>query len=74
MKYREFVLWCGERATDGCWDFETATLCIRIINVMQGIPFRKKRKAWREIQDSVEKATVLPINKKIRDLKGGEAE
>ena len=68
MTYREFVSWCNERACDGCWDFDTATLCCRVIDIISQMPFWRRKKAWREIKDSVENV-VSAVNKRY-----GEAE
>lgn len=31
MKFKDFVKWCNDRDSDGCWSFMTATYCIDII-------------------------------------------
>lgn len=69
MKYKEFVRWCNERACDGCWGFITAMTCINIINNMKSIPFWKRKKEWNKISEDVYNEIVLPINKKIEQLK-----
>lgn len=54
MKYKEFVDWCNERACDGCWDMETATLCLNVITTMKSVPFWRRKKLWTAIKNDLE--------------------
>lgn len=69
MKYKEFVRWCNERACDGCWSSNTAMICINIINNMKSISFWKRKREWNKISNDVYNEIVLPINRKIEELK-----
>lgn len=72
MTYKEFVSWCNERACDGCWSMETAIYCIKIINIIDALPFWKRKKAWLEVKGTIETDIVSVINAKIQALKVGE--
>lgn len=48
MTYKEFTNWCNDRAIDGRWGYSEASECISIINEINGIPFWKRNKYWRE--------------------------
>lgn len=48
MKYKEFRVWCNERAADGCWDMMTAMFCVWVLREVKKIPFWKREKVWKE--------------------------
>jgi len=65
MRYKEFVKWCNDRATDGCWDMQTAMLCSGIIKDIQTIKWWNRNKYWKQhYEDEVVEVIVTPINKK----------
>lgn len=68
MKYKEFVTWCNERATDGCWSCETAEICIQIMAVLRKSSFWKRRKYWNSIKDTVIETIVNPTNALIAKI------
>ena len=51
MKYKDFINWCNDRATDGCWNLQTATTCINIIEELKRIPWWKRNKTWKQIYE-----------------------
>ena len=69
MNYKQFRQWCNERACDGCWGYDTAVYCIRILDDLQKIPFWRRKKAWKKIETRVLYAVVEPINKKIQEMR-----
>lgn len=69
MKYKEFVRWCNERAGDGCWSYNTAMICINIINTMKSIPFWKQKQEWNNISNDILNNIVLPTNRKIKEIR-----
>lgn len=48
MKYKDFLDWCNDRATDGGWTLQLATECIKIIEELQNIPWWKRNKVWKK--------------------------
>ena len=71
MTYKEFIKWCNERASDGCWGILTVIQCIEINNKLNSVSFWKRKKLWEtELNKDgyVEKHIVDPINKKIQEL------
>ena len=53
MTYKEFVKWCNNRASDGCWGPGTAMLCIQYIEAMKNYKKENGRKKvepmWQEL-------------------------
>ena len=47
MKFKEFVIWCNERACDGCWGLNEAIICINIVQDIRSKPFWKRNKEWK---------------------------
>ena len=47
MKFREFVSWCNQRATDGCWGMLEAIVCVDIIETVRKERFWKREKFWK---------------------------
>lgn len=69
MKFREFVSWCNQRATDGCWGMLEAMVCVDIIETMGKERFWKREKFWKEkYADDVLEQIVNPIEKKIEEM------
>lgn len=69
MKYKEFVQWCNERASDGCWGYTTAITCINIIDDMRSLSFWNRKKKWKQISEDVFNELVHPTNQKIEQWK-----
>ena len=69
MSYKEFVNWCNERACDGCWGINTILICTHIMSKINSHPFWKREKEWKKIADEVVNEIVIPINRKIEELK-----
>lgn len=65
MSYRDFKLWCSERACDGCWSQLTATVCLSVINVVDHVPVWKRKKEWAHWHDFVVNEFVKPTNAAI---------
>lgn len=72
MKFKEFVKWCNERASDGCWSFESAYYSIQIINKIKSIPFWKRKRVWEkeEFEKYVTNYIVEPTNELINKYRG----
>lgn len=51
MKYKDFIDWCNDRATDGDWNLQLATECINIIEEFKKIPWWKRNKIWKQIYE-----------------------
>lgn len=65
MTFKEFVSWCNDRAADGCWGINAATVCISIAGEVRELPFWKREKFWKEkYEEKVVHAIVEPIEKK----------
>ena len=67
MTYKEFLQWCNERASDGCWGRQTAMYCISVINIMKSTPFWRRKKKWKEYEQLVVTNFVNPTNEKIHE-------
>ena len=66
MTFKEFTVWCNERACDGCWGMLTAMTCLDLMATVNKIPFWKREKVWREqYEKQVLDEIVEPINQKI---------
>lgn len=63
MKYKEFVIWCNERACDGCWGMHAAVTCIGVMEDVRKQHFWKREKYWKEkYEQQVLTSIVNPIN------------
>lgn len=68
MKFREFVMWCNDRAADGCWGTITAITCISIIEEIREEWFWRREKIWREkFEADVLRQIVEPIEQKMAE-------
>lgn len=72
MSYKEFVRWCNNRACDGCWGFDAVLICAQIIGKINSYPFWKREKEWKKVSDEIVNEIVIPINRKIEDMKTRE--
>lgn len=73
MKFREFVRWCNERASDGCWGMYEAITCIRIMQEVREQHFWKREKYWKEkYEKDVLNGIVNPIEKMLAEMGGAE--
>lgn len=71
MKFREFVRWCNERASDGCWGLYEAITCISIMQEVREHHFWKREKYWKEkFESKVLSKIVNPIEKMIAESAG----
>ena len=69
MKYKEFVIWCNKRASDGHWGPNAAILSLKIIRSINDYPFWKREKIWRNrFEDFTVKSIVNPIENKIKEV------
>lgn len=51
MTFKEFVIWCNDRACDGCWGMNEAMICIAIVEGVKNKPFWKRKKEWKKLED-----------------------
>ena len=66
MTFKEFTVWCNERACDGCWGMLTAMTCLDLMATVNKIPFWKREKVWRKQHEKqVLDEIVEPINQTI---------
>ena len=65
MTFKEFMSWCNDRASDGCWGMGTAIYCANVINKMQSTPFWQRKNMWHEYEQTIVNCIVEPINRKI---------
>lgn len=72
MKFKEFVIWCNERACDSFWGSNEAIICINIIQDIRSKPFWKRNKEWKKLEPEVTTKIVNPINSKIEEIYGTE--
>lgn len=69
MTFKQFVSWCNQRASDGCWSMITAMACIDLIEKIRNIRFYKREKYWREnYEKQVMDEIVNPIEQKMKEL------
>lgn len=69
MTFKQFQRWCNDRACDGCWGYKEALLCIEVLDDINQLPFWRRKKAWREIEDRIVEAIINPINQKIKEVR-----
>lgn len=67
MKYKEFLDWCNQRASDGCWGLIEAIICANACKDLYSIPFWKRKKKWNEIGPELIDKIVNPTNKLIEE-------
>lgn len=73
MKFKEFKKWCNNRAADGCWSFNIAMVCIRIVEEVHQQPFWKREKFWKEkYEKDVVEQIVEPLDEKRYECLGGK--
>lgn len=66
MTFKEFKVWCNQRACDGCWGMLEAMACIDLIETVNKQPFWKREKFWKqEYEQKVLDEIVNPINDRI---------
>lgn len=71
MKFKDFVKWCNNRASDGRWDFISATCCINIIEKVRKEKWWRRKKYWKEKYEcDVLKDIIIPINEKRKTWLG----
>lgn len=71
MKYKEFVKWCNDRASDGCWGMAEAMTCINTMDTVNKKPFWKREKVWKDrYEQSIVNNIVIPTNKLIEKYLG----
>lgn len=67
VSYKDFQRWCNKRCHDGCRGLLEALTCLNIIDEIRNLPFWKREKKWREIEQQVVREIVEPINVKISE-------
>ena len=66
MTFKEFTVWCNERACDGRWSMLTAMACIDLMAEIRKIPFWKRERFWKsQYEKQVLEEIVEPINQRI---------
>lgn len=71
MKFKDFIKWCNDRASDGCWSFMTTTYCINIIEEVRKEKWWRREKYWKEkYEHDILKDIVIPINEKRKTWLG----
>jgi hypothetical protein len=71
MSFKQFVAWCNDRASDGCWGMTTAVICIDIISQMRNTPFWKRKKRWEtefNFNNALYKDVVKPTEERIEEF------
>lgn len=62
MTFKEFTVWCNERACDGRWSMLTAMACIDLMAEIRKIPFWKRERFWKsQYEKQVLEEIVEPI-------------
>ena len=69
ITYRQFRKWCNDRACDGFWSKDVAEACISILELMQTVPWHRRRKVWNRFSLTVMENIVGPINRKIEEFR-----
>ena len=63
--FKEFDIWCNNRACDGCWGPIVAMACIDILADIRKHPFWKREKEFQKIKDQLNEEIIIPINQMI---------
>ena len=66
MTFKQFKLWCGDRVCDGRWSFDDAKFCVDLLDDMNQIPWWRRKRTWKKIENKVVFAVVTPTNKKFK--------
>lgn len=73
MRFSEFVSWCNERASDGCWGMIEALSCMNIVKEVRKEKFWRREKVWKDKYEmDVVNQIVQPINHMILERRINE--
>lgn len=72
MTLKQFKQWCNDRCCDGCWGFDEAKFCVELLDDMNRIPWWRRNKTWKKIENRVVFSVVSPTNKKIQEVMGAK--
>lgn len=72
MTFKEFRVWCNQRASDGCWGLNEAQICISVVKEVLKQPRRKQETFWHGVNWAIdiENSIVIPTNQKIKEKFG----
>lgn len=59
MKFKEFISWCSDRASDGMWTSNTALVCMEAARYVHGKPFWKREKVWQQYNEDWKIVEIL---------------
>ena len=68
MKFKDFKIWCSERAHDGRWGLNEAIICIAVLQDIKSRPFWKREKEFKKIEPEILSNIINPTNEKIRQF------
>ena len=71
MTFKQFQIWCNERAADGWWSTATAIGCLEVMSEMHKTPFWKRKKRWEtefNQNNALYEEIVKPTNEKIEEF------
>lgn len=69
MTWKEFQKWCNERVCDGCWGYTEAKICIDVIMRIRKLPFWRRKKAWKKVEQLMLEKIINPTNQKIKEVR-----
>ena len=69
MTWKEFQKWCNERACDGCWGYREARTCIRVMEYIRKLPFWRRKKTWKKVEQLMLNKIIIPTNQKIEEVR-----
>ena len=70
MTFNEFMIWCNQRACDGCWSVGNVVACLDIISEVRRKPFWKRERYWKDHYEAVVIEQIVdPINQRIEEDK-----
>lgn len=73
MKFKEFVVWFDMNHARRNFAPRVAVSCMRLILDFYNIPFWKREREWRKIEEHIVEEVVIPINMdlRFREIKNG---
>ena len=69
MTFKEFMVWCNDRACDGLWSLREVMEVLDIVSdVMKTRPWRREKYWKKRYESRVMQQIVIPLNKRIEEF------
>ncbi len=66
IKFKDFNTWTYNHTADGRWSYHIALFCMRTCRTVNSLPFWKKKKIWKSINEIYDiRGLMNEVDKKI---------